>query len=269
INLDTLMIAGKVRADNILVDGLDLTAFRDKKQTDKPYHYLPFPQMALKNLELNIKIDSVNIQNAKIKYEEHSEITNKMGAVFFTKMNGTIYNITNDSLTYLTAPLATMKLNTKLMGKIDLNVDFGFNLINEYGDHWFNGSVKGFDMTLFNPVCEPLSAVSIRSGKVERIDFNVRLNDYVSDGTMTFIYSDLKIDLLDKVNSKNKKINKKVIGFLANSFVVKKSNPSGKREPRIGIVHYKRLKEKSMFHFWAKSLLSGVKSTLITMEENK
>ncbi|MDQ3191967.1 MAG: DUF748 domain-containing protein [Bacteroidota bacterium] len=267
IDLYTLMVSGKLRIDNVLVDGLKLTAFRDKTQAEGPKKYLPFPQMALKNMGMNIKIDSVHLRNARIEYEEHSQLTNKTGSVFFTKMNATIYNITNDSLSYISSPIATMKVKTKLMGKIDLNVDIGFNLTNNYGNHWLKGSLKGFELSVFNPVCEPLAAVSIQSGKVERIDFNVRLNDHVSDGNMSFIYSDLKIKILDNLNSKPKSRNK-TKSFLANTFLVKKSNPSGKREPRIGIVHFERLKEKSIFHFWSKSLLTGVKSTLVSVEEN-
>ncbi|MBA3899785.1 MAG: hypothetical protein H0X62_06180, partial [Bacteroidetes bacterium] len=152
---------------------------------------------------------------------------------------------------------------------IDMKADFVFDLTNNFGSHRIKGSLKAFDLTTFNPVFEPLSAVSIRSGKVEKINFNLFLNDYVADGTLDFIYSDLKIDMLDKVGSKNKKFNKKLTGLLANTFVVKKSNPSGKREPRVGIIHFKRPQDKSMFYFWNKALITGVKSTLISSEESK
>ncbi|HET6244645.1 MAG: hypothetical protein H0V01_09085 [Bacteroidetes bacterium] len=268
IDLHTLMVEGKVRIANVLVEGLSLNAFRDKTLDQGPKNYLPLPQVSLKNLGVNIKIDSVNIKNATIIYEERNEKTKKSGTVSFTKLNAQIYHITNDSISCIQTPTAKMRVNTKLMGKIDLNVDFGFVLNNDKGDHWLKGSIKDFDLKMFNPVCEPLSSVSIRSGKVEKINFDVRLNDHVADGKMTFLYSDLKIDMLDENYSKSsRKI--KTISFLANTFLVKKSNPSGKKEPRIGIIHFERLKEKSIFHFWSKSLLTGVKSTLISTEENK
>ncbi|MDZ7646168.1 MAG: hypothetical protein U5K54_02715 [Cytophagales bacterium] len=162
-----------------------------------------------------------------------------------------------------------LKVTTLLMGKSELSVDFGFDLKKDNGDHWFKGSLNRFDLTELNKVFVPFKAISIRSGQLDRLTFSVRLNNDVSDGELSFLYSNLKIDRLNKDDLKNRDFDNSFKSLLANTFLIKKSNPSGNSDPRIGVIHYKRAKEKSIFDFWIKSVLDGMRSTILSVEPSK
>jgi hypothetical protein len=50
--------------------------------------------------------------------------------------------------------------------------------------------------------------------------------------------------------------------FVANNFVLKDSNPSGKKEPRIARMHFERNKQRFMFHYTWQTIFSGIKETV-------
>lgn len=269
IDIKKLMVQEKLRIKHILIDGFDLVAFRDKNPPF-PMHQRPaLPHLALKNLKLNVHVDSVEIKNANIRYEQLSAKTQEVGAVYFSDLNARIVNITNDSLSYKEDSTATMSVSTNLMGQGNLAVDFVFNLTAQNGDHWFKGTLGEFDLTELNGIFKPLTTVSVRSGRVDEMNFNVRLNNDISDGEMTFLYSGLKIDKLDKDDLDDEGLDNVFVSFVANTFLVKQSNPAGNSDPRVGIVHFERIKEKSIFNFWWKSMFTGMTSTVVTVKENK
>lgn len=267
IEVQKMMVENKLRIGKVSVEDLASNVFRDKNSPPDPHHFPPLPQLLLRNGELNIKIDTVSIKNALIEYEQLSKKTQKTGKVFFEKMDAEIHNITNDSSSYQNNSRATLKASTRFMGVGRLDVSVIFNLPDPNGDHWITGTFGKFDLTLMNKVFEPLTAVSIRSGILDQLNFNLRLNNDVSDGEVTFLYNNLKIDKLNKDNLSDRDFDNSVKSLLANTFLIKKSNPSGRRDPRMGIIHLKRAKDRAIFDFWLKSVLDGIKSTVLTNEE--
>jgi len=269
IDVKRIMVKNELRVEKILLEQPRLTAFRDKNPPLDPHHFPSLPQLTLLHAQLNIKIDSVSIRNALIEYEQLSERTQKVGKVSFEKMDAELRNITNDSVGSQHNPHATLEVSTQLMGVSKLAVHVVFNLADSNGDHWITGTLGKLDLTALNKVFEPLTAVSIRSGLLDQLNFNVRLNDDVSDGEVTFLYNNLKIDKLNENYLQAHDFDNSIKSLIANSFLIKKSNPSGRRDPRTGIVHFNRNKRKAIFDFWLKSVLDGMKFTVLNEDKNK
>lgn len=268
IDLGKLIYEDKLRIAHIGIEEMNLEAFKDKHSPEWHSRYIRLPQVALQQASLNIKIDSLTVSNALIRSEQLSSLTHKKGFVIFTELQAAFSNITNDSVSCLEKPHATLKASAKLMGECKLDVDFTFNLLSSNGDHWFKGRLAPFDLTHLNSAMVPISAVSVRSGYSDKLEFDVRLNNEVSDGKMTFLYSNLKIDMLNKDQLKSKDFDNSLKSMLANSFLLKQSNPSGKDDPRIGIIHFRRFTDKTIFHFWWRSVLEGMKSTTLNSEKS-
>jgi len=268
VDVERMMIKNELRVERVLLDQLRLTAFRDKNPPRDTHHFPLLPQLALQRAHLNIKIDSVSIRSALIEYEQLSERTQKVGKVSFEKMDAELRNITNDSISYQHNPHATLEVSTQLMAVSKLAVNVVFNLPDPNGDHWITGTLGKLDLTTLNKVFEPLTAVSIRSGWLDQLHFNVRLNNDVSDGEVTFLYNNLKIDKLNADQLLDQNFDNSIKSLIANTFFIKNSNPSGRRDPRIGIIHLERVKEKAIFDFWLKSVLDGMKSTVLNGIEN-
>lgn len=267
IDINRLMVKNELRIEKILIDQLQLAVFRDKNPPFPPHHFPPLPQLALKHARLNVKIDSVSINNAFVSYEQLSEKTQKVGKVFFEGIHAELTNITNDSISYKQNARATLHASTQLMGISKLTVNAVFDLSNPSGDHRISGSLGTLDLTTLNKIFEPLTSASIRSGVLNQLQFTIRLNNEVSDGEVRFLYDNLKLDKLSSHDLSLNSFDNTIKSLLANTFVIKSSNPSGRRDPRIGVVHFKRAKEKAIFDFWLKSVVDGIKSIVLSGTE--
>lgn len=262
-DMQRMMVKNELRIENVLLEQVRLTTFRDKTPPPNPRYFPLFPQLALLGADLNLKIDSVSIRNAFIAYEQLSEKTHKAGTVFFEKIDAELRNITNDSVSHQHNAYATLQVSTQFMGLSPLAVHVVFNLPDPNGGHRVTGTLGKLDLTLMNKVFEPLTAVSIRSGLLDQLNFNVRLNKHSSAGEVTFLYRNLKIDKLNENHLQDHDFDNSIKSLIANTFIIKKSNPSGERDPRIGTIHVKRAREKSIFNFWLKSVLDGMKSSVL------
>lgn len=264
-----IMVKNELRVRKVLIEQLRLSAYRDKNPPLDPHHFPPLPQLALLHAKLNLRIDSISIRNAFIEYGQLSEKTQKEGFVFFEKMEAELRNITNDSASYLHNANATLQVSTQLMGVSPLIVSVVFNLPDPKGDHRVVGSLGRLDLTMMNKALEPLTAISIRSGSLDQLNFNLKLNNYISDGEVIFLYSNLKIDKLNLNSLQYHVFENSFKSLLANTFFIKSSNPSGRYDSRIGIVHFRRAKEKSIFDFWLKSVLDGMRFTVLNGSKKK
>jgi hypothetical protein len=262
VDIHHLMVSNKLHVDQVLLDRLSLDVFRDKNPPIPYDLYIEFPQVALKKAKLNIKIDTIHLTDGHIRYEELSDLTQKAGVVFFSEINGTFLNITNDSVSWQQNSLANLKVSAKLMGKGKFESDFTFDLSSNSGDHWIKGSLSQFEMTELNIALIPLRALSIRSGFIDELEFDISLNNNLANGKVKFLYSDFKIDKLDEQDLKGEAIDDTFKSFLANTFLMQSSNPTGKGDPRIGTIHYYRAPNKGIVNFWLKSIVDGVKSTV-------
>jgi hypothetical protein len=89
---------------------------------------------------------------------------------------------------------------------------------------------------------------------------NFQANDHYALGEMKFYYKDLKISVL-KENAENVEENASFKSFFANAFIVHKKNPRFLFVKK-GDIYFERNEEKSIFSYWAKSILSGVVTSI-------
>ena len=78
---------------------------------------------------------------------------------------------------------------------------------------------------------------------------------------MEFRYNNLKIDILDRETYQSKGFGNNLKTIFANSFVVSSKNPRWFKLQE-GNIFFERIKSRSIFNFWAKSLLSGAVSSI-------
>ena len=65
--------------------------------------------------------------------------------------------------------------------------DTGFSITGELGS---------IDATVLNKIIEPLGMASVKKGQINKLLFNLTCNNYKSQGQATFLYEDLKVELL-------------------------------------------------------------------------
>lgn len=256
LNTERRLIASK-----LLVDGLNLKIFMNRAlppvDLDKGKNY---PQMALKRLKLNTRIDTMLIKNSNIIYSEYNPKSKAKGTLSFNRFDARILNITNDSLSLSKNHWAIAHTSARLMGKAALNVTINFNLISANADFNFNGTIGKMDMRILNTLTKNMSLAEISSGTIEKADFKVSGNLRTATGYMKLYYNNLKVKLLKTDNDDG--LEKKTIASALANLVIKNENPDKDGTLRVGKADAERAYNNSFFNLMWKSVFAGIKQSV-------
>jgi hypothetical protein len=256
-----------------LTTQLFIKAFRDKRLPFKN-NYKPLPVEALFNLSFGLKIDSVVLNKSYVEYEEIGIDADSSGTVFFDNLYATVQNFNNTQNT----GEALLVAEADLMGEGKLHVagTCPYDLDKNYK---VNGYLKDMDLRKFNDMLEPEVKTRIESGHLNMLTFGFGYNNSVSNGELKLDYNDLKIMTFRNENRVMKIVHKKRMKgeevdldeelgkksalktFIVNTFILRRNMDGNVPEQqRTGEINFHREKRKSVFNFWAKSMLSGIKS---------
>ncbi|QEC79221.1 AsmA family protein [Mucilaginibacter ginsenosidivorax] len=227
------------------------------KTTDR---LVTFPNWAIRQLKMGLQVDTLDIKDLDVNYSEFKKgKSRKTGTVRFSAVTGSIFNLTNKKALLQKQPLATAHLSTLFMGKGRLNLQFGFNLADDGYSYSYKGHMGAMNMADANPAVMPLGLVRITSGTVTSLDFDIHGNQRRSAGKVTFLYHNLKVDVL-KTDDEKGYAKKGIISLLANTVILKSDNPdNGKTIPRVADVAFIRPKNFPFFKTIWSALLNGLK----------
>ena len=233
-----------------------LKVFRDKRQPFlKKEKLLPVEQ--LKDLPFSLGIDSLKIRKSYVQYEEFAEGSSEAGSVYFDNLYASLYNINNTSKTGSTKLRA--KANLFGQGNIDVFVNFPLETKKRSA---VSGSIANFSLPEINTMLTPTTNIKVESGEMKKLSFNFSFSEIRSDGEIELNYENLKLVIFkeDEDNRKDyEKDNLKT--FIMNTFIFRTNmDEDVPEEKRTGTVDYIRDNNRSIFNFWVKSLISGIKS---------
>jgi hypothetical protein len=220
-----------------------------------------FPQLLLHRLKLDVKVDTVVSDNTEVLYTEYGIKSGQPGTVMFNRINGKIYNVTNNKTALKADSTAHASLEGLLMGRSKLKADFSFDLTDPSMPFAFKGHLDSIKLKYVNPITMPLGMVKLASGDVRSLDFDVQANRVFSTGTLTAIYDNLKIKILKK-NEENHLKKMGIISLLANAMIIKRDNPYYGESPRVAHIALQRRTYASMFSFMWKSIFMGLKESV-------
>ena len=258
IDLDRANSAEGIAAGLISIENADLDIYRDKRRSDPAKSNKPLPREMIQNIPFPIALDSIRITESTIRYSERVQNADKAGYVEFANLSASFLNLTNiESRWKNNTP--TLRAETKVMDKARLSIHFTFFMAGKENRQHITGHLQPMNMQPLNHALEPLAFIRIDKGQILGLDFDMNLSEKQAGGTLTLQYEDLKISLLDKGGSEEN-LGNKAKSFLANTFKIKSENKG--TQPRVAKVDFKRIKEKSVFNYWWKSLLSGLKESI-------
>ena len=249
-------------ANGLTISNSNASIFLNKaiaKETGRPT--LSFPQIALRRMTLNTRIDSVIIRNARVAYSEYTPQTKMKGMIFFDHIDGTVSNITNDSAALTKNNISRADITGLVMGRGRMNVILDMNLASKRGAFRLNGSVGNMDGQLVNKMLRPLTLVEINEGFIEQMQFQMSGDTLGAKGRLALKYDDLKISLLARnENSRLRKMN--IASMAANILVLKNENPSPGESLRHANIRYTRPDSVSFISMVWKGMLGGLKETI-------
>jgi hypothetical protein len=245
----------------VLLDKAELDIFNDKSQkADTRSKMGKYPHQLLMKVAFGIRIDTMAIRDMRMSYTELSAKTGDQGTLRFTNINGGLLNVTNDSATILTRPVMRIGVNATFMQEAPLKANFAFNLAKQRSGE-FEVSLKlgRLSKEAINRLTVPLGPVQIDELKLNSLNATIKGNNNTATGRLVFQYEDLKVAALKNDGDKVKK--KKLLSFIANTFILKSANPIKGKEVRVAYPTFKRDPTKSYFNLVWKTVFTGIKMT--------
>lgn len=254
--LDSVIRNGVVDLDSVIVDGVNLSIYKDQT---KPFNLKKRPlflNQQLKKLDHPIYINKVLIKNTFFSYREKHEGKMDLLAIDISNINASLNHVTSikDSL------IANKELSINIKGKLnkvaDLNLDV-FMSYNTWNDSFsFIGRVGSAKFNVFNSALFPAAGIKFEDGRLNSMQFFVNGNPRDgTEGSMTMTYSNINATFI-----KEKK-EKKAISWIANTAIVE-SNPSKKGHLKIALIEAERVPYKGFWNLVWKSVMSGMVNTI-------
>lgn len=266
INPDRWFVQHELSGKTIDVDQVNMLIYRDKRKPVNPSAYPPLPQQVVRQIELPFYFDSLRLTNSNFVYSEQVADIPEPGRVSFEKTSAQLYPFTNLKQAQQTRPDMTLEAQSNLMGVSKLKAKFRFDMNSPVNRFDAKGSLSPFDMTAMNPMTENGASISVRSGQLQRFDFEFSGDSLVANGKLHFLYEDLKISILAHRNGNTKEA--RFLSFLANALVLRSNSPRSKAWLADDI-HYRRDPNKSTLNYWWKSVFSGAKNTFGVKEDEE
>jgi hypothetical protein len=253
-----------ITASKLILNKGNLEVFGNPKKTPRlTDRVITFPNAALYNMNLDIKLDTVKLSQIDVFYTEFNEKSNKTGTVSFNNTGGTFLNITTRPEALQKNGFCDVGLTTFFMNQGKLRLSFIFDLTGEDRAYSYKGSLGPMNLKAINPATMPLTLLKIQNGTLKQMDFDFKANRNIAKGKLIMQYNDVKVALLQRDSLFNTLQTKPIPTLYANNFILKHSNPdlSG-QTPRVAFVTEYRTTETPFFKFTWHTLLAGIKPSI-------
>lgn len=260
INLPAYIKNREIQADEMKITDGRLFVFNDnsypKRIEDKTGK---FPHQLLQKIKRPITIKQVNLQHLDISYAEFDAVSKQRGSINFNNTSGVISNVTNQAKHKKINPITEAKLESYVMGKGKLNVNFKFNLVAPKADFSYKGQLLNMDGRQLNYITRPLALLHIKSCLVRKFAFDVSANEDIAKGKVEFTYNDLSLGLMKQHKNGQQLQRLGILSMLVNAMIIHSDNPSADGKFTVAPISYKRKPTGSFFNFVWKTLFQGVK----------
>ncbi len=250
--------------ESILIDGLNSSIYRDSRVAQDPNRRPRTVQQLIKDIPIPLKVDTLKIQNALLKYSEVSKEGSKPGITTLADTNLQAINITNDSLAYTLKDEMKVAATSSFLGESKLTVDFVFSMDHPEDLYTYEGYLEQMKFDALNPLLTNILFVEMESGMIEKLDFAITATKHRSTGVLHFPYQNFSFKILNKDDPNDPGFLLKTANWSLNNLLIKSNNP-GKlfNNYRRGTIEVERNSSKSVFNHMGNSLLSGFISSTI------
>jgi hypothetical protein len=222
-----------------------------------------FPNVAMNNVPIAIKIDSVLFNRINVTYNEFNLKSKKTGTLTFNNTSGVALNFTNNKAALQKNNITAIVVHSYFMNRGKLDVAFNFNITDKNNSFDYKGNLGPMNAQVINQATMPLAMVKVNGGTIKQFNFDVKANRSGAKGRVELLYNDVKVSLL-KADTVNDKLKKKLVESLyANIYIIKHNNPDAPGEqPRIAYVSFVRKPENAFFKSVWQVLLDGIKPSV-------
>ncbi len=241
------------RSKKIVFEQPKLEVYRDKLVADDTKRKALYSKM-LRNLNIDLTVDELNINQGTIIYEEKAKAENPAGQLKFSQLNAKMSKVSN---TYQENEKTKIDISTVFMENTPLKIDWQFD-VNNVNDHFtFAAEMGMLKASHLNQFMKPNLNIKFE-GELLKTYFTIDGDANTSNIDLMIDYDDFDVVILQKDGREKNKF----LSGIANLFVASDSN-KGKNDFRYGsTTKVERDKTKSVFNYVWLNLRSGLLSAM-------
>ena len=259
LNFDSLIYVNKIFVEEINLDKVSVTIFKDQRKPVDKTHFPKYPGQQIGGIGLPLSIKHVKATNVDLVNTEKKP-DGSIGRVNINRMTLDAKNITSFPSDEMLSANADAFIENKAHAYLSLQFNY------KEPRFMINGTVSKTNLPDLNVFLKSYTPASIIKGTADEIKFSANAYRTYTTGTMKFLYHDLEIDLALKEQAKWKS---DFLAFAANTFLAT-ANPVSENKPeRIVQFHADRDMNKGFINIIIKSVLAGLKETIIMSKENR
>lgn len=246
---------GRLEIEKVFIDNMKTEIYRDKRVNDDPHDKDMYSKM-LRDLKLNLSIDTLEVKRSELSYEEKQEKTEETGKVFFTEFNVLGTSITNRKPAGQPFPQTKLKIACRLMGTSPMETHWDFKVSDTSDRFRIRGHSEDIPMESVNNFFVPAFHMRAEGGPIKKIVFDFTGDNTTAGGSFNMVYDDVKIAIL-KEDGREKNA---FMSFLSGLFVNRQSK---KEEDHIQVEDVERNPKRSFWNYYWNLTFEGIKKTLI------
>ncbi|HEY0432940.1 MAG TPA: hypothetical protein VGC95_03665, partial [Chitinophagaceae bacterium] len=206
----------KMKAGKILIEGGKVDIFRDRRLPPS-HHEIPLPVAYLESLPIEIQVSSLRFSATNVSYEEYPRSGyGATGTLEIKDFQGSAEPFVNRQ-ELARSGFMFMKVAGSIMGSgtatCEVMMPFARN-----GSYIVRGSIRQLDLPKLNASSENLGKIHIKSGVLDLLDFDFRMSNTVSTGSIVGAYHQLIIQPFKKHRDKKNVAN--MASFMLRHFII-------------------------------------------------
>lgn len=259
VNFDSLIYARKLFINEITLNRINAFVFKDKTKPLDKKRFPAYLGQTVRKIPLPVRINHIKATGVRLENTERKP-DSTMAMVNITKATLDITNVTNQGA----GDKLVMQADAFINDKARFRVHLSFYYAKPQFD--FEGVVDEFNLPDLNPLLQAYTPAIINKGIADKITFSGVAKEKGATGTMEFLYHGLEVDLTLKeqagwANS--------LLTFAANT-ATDSSNPGSPDVPsRVVAFNIKRDMNKGFVMVIIRSILEGLKETMVMSKENR
>jgi hypothetical protein len=253
-SIDQYLKDSTFRIHTLTFDSPYFTSYRDKRPPFNAGIIKPLAAKLIQKIPAKVSIDTILIRNGTAVYTELNDKTNDTGVVPVTRMEGDIFPVKNFNIT--PSDSLRIRLNFYLLDSAWIRLRTRESYLDTMSGFVITLRMRPGSMMFLNEILPPLASIKLQSGYLDTLSMRAVGMEYLSLGEMQMFYHNLKVQFLQNGSEEKKRFLSGLITFIANSFVIRKSNT--KKE---GVVYFPRIRDRSFINYYIKIAMSGIASS--------
>jgi len=258
IDFNSIVDNKGVFSDSLIIKGVKANLYKSKKKPINQKRHPNYLAKQILELKYPIMINTVSVAGLDIDFSVLQE-NGHLSSIGINDLNGFLYNVQNKSV--------RQKLTLKAKGKIEHSIPFSVQLVFDYSRNFFKykGQVYKSRLKKISKSINSFVPVEVNDGEIRSMKFHGYINTKQSTGTMQFLYRDLDIKIkTEKQNKQNR-----FLSLAANTYIYSNNPVNSDMPARTVSFITPRDRNKGFINILVKSVLDGVKETIIPSSDNR